>query len=587
MSLKTVGLLLAAASLVLSLSVSATSQENQARRYGDVLIEVEAPPPGNAEHGYSEFRVTISSSSSKPHSVTLSLPDSTSSSMATRSTRVEPGATVTASLFLPALPVPGGFGLAVTIDGAGQPPFPVNLPNVFSGVPSILFSQSALADTFQKRIESALKPSGSSSSGSPSFTAINSTTPPSGWSPNWLGYSRYDGIVLSGADMLSLPPAVAAAIQSYVECGGVLLVLGEWQMPETWRLRPEPGLAIPTYEMGFGQCKLLSESKSINATSLEFAEIKEAWIASRTPWESTRLHDPRGANMLFPVVDNLSIPIRGLLLMMLLFVILIGPVNLTLLSRKRKKLWLLWTVPAISLVTCIAVSAYSVFKEGLTGSSRTEVLTVLDEESHRAATIGMIAYYSPLTPGGGLHFSTDTELTAQTGSLYYYRSGSGGPLRSIDWTQDQHLVSGWISARIPSHFLVRRTEMRRERLGVRRQADGSLEITNGLGANIKELSLLDNDRRFFHSTGIPAGASLRLNRAPDPAGAVSAPHHLRRMFASDWPSINNNMVSNATSVLKPGSYLASLDGAPFIEEGLGGVKKRSWGLVYGLMKGIE
>jgi hypothetical protein len=74
----------------------------------------------------------------------------------------------------------------------------------------------------------------------------------------------------------------------------------------------------------------------------------------------------KAANGLFPVVENVAIPVRGIILVMLGFVLLIGPANLIVLSRLKRRIWMLWTIPAISLATCGLVFVYSFVREGFT-----------------------------------------------------------------------------------------------------------------------------------------------------------------------------------------------------------------------------
>ena len=61
---------------------------------------------------------------------------------------------------------------------------------------------------------------------------------------------------------------------------------------------------------------------------------------------------------------------RGLLLVVLLFAVLIGPANLFILSRKRRQIWLFWTVPLLSLLASVSVFGYAAFAEGWTGFAR-------------------------------------------------------------------------------------------------------------------------------------------------------------------------------------------------------------------------
>src|SRR5262249_26203474 len=120
--------------------------------------------------------------------------------------------------------------------------------------------------------------------------------------------------------------------------------------------------------------------------------------------------DIAAINNEFTVVEKIGIPVRGLFVLMLAFVAVIGPINLIWLARRRKKIWMLWTVPVISMVACLAVNGFALLGEGVSATSRVEAFTILDESSHLASTVGWTAFYAPITPGEGLHFSYDVEL---------------------------------------------------------------------------------------------------------------------------------------------------------------------------------
>ena len=164
-------------------------------------------------------------------------------------------------------------------------------------------------------------------------------------------------------------------------------------------------------------------------------------------------------------VSEVSVPVRGLLVLVICFAIGIGPVNVWLLSRRQKRMWLWWNVPAVSLATCLTVFGYSLISEGISGRGRTALITLLDENTHRATTMGYVSYYCPMTPSDGLHFSYDTEVVQLHSSAAVGIRHRGGRAKTIDWTNDQHLDSGWVVARVPACFAIRKSETRRERLG--------------------------------------------------------------------------------------------------------------------------
>ncbi len=554
----------------------------EAKQYGDILIDASSPPNAQRNHGYGEYRIAVSNRSLKdPHQVTLTLPQqSYSGGTVTRTITVEASSTVNVSLFT-SLALAGN-GLGVEIDGQPQRDVvAVTLGGYgYESRPAVLISKGASTRAFETRAGTVLK----NAEGKENFYAAKSETPVAEWSTNWLGYSSYDGVVLTAEEMRAMPEPAASALVRYAECGGTLLVIGSWQVPQPWRIEKEQDGALLTYNAGFGVC-MVSENAVVEGLSKpNWEAISNAWEQSQSPWapRATMTFDLASANKLFPVTENVSIPVRGLLLIMLAFVILIGPVNLFVLSKKKKRMWLLWTVPLISLLTCLAVSAYTVLSEGWGGRARYLSYTILDERSHRASTIGLNAFYAPLTPGDGLRYGTETEVTAQ-GSRFSY-SYDSTPTRAADWTEDQHLETGWVTARTPAHFMIRRSETRRERLTVTRSSDGSLSVVNGLGVPIRSLLLADEKGIVYKGSDIAAGASANLQMTSEhlATGSISG---LRSDFTGDWIGLVQRTASSS-DLVRPRTYVADLETCPFLEEGLRGVKqKKCEARVYGIMKG--
>jgi hypothetical protein len=400
-------------------------------------------------------------------------------------------------------------------------------------------SRNVDATNLHAHADKLLGTTATSRRGHKSYEIIDLGLPVSAWSTNWLGFSRYDGVVVTGDDIRQMPPAVQSALRRYVECGGALLVLGGLELPESWELRESQrsdpladSVGLVNYNIGFGQCIVSTETDTKGLKSEQWREIVDSWVKTATPWQIGWSIEE--ANHRFPVVSKgLGVPVRGLFLLILLFAVAIGPVNLIVLSRKKRRIWMLWTTPVISLITCLAVFGYATFAEGWTRHARIEGLTLLDERTHRATTIGWTAFYSSLTPGDGLHFDYETELTPQIASTPL----TGTP-RTVDWTHDQHLASGWMTARVPAHFMLRKSEVRRDRITVRRGVSDSLSVVNGLGADISQFWLANRDGAIYSGTDIPAGAEAELvSRMDLRLGRAGGTHE--KLLLKLWdPSIN-------------------------------------------------
>ena len=563
----------------------AVSDTHAGTEFGDITVTPELQPTGNTFHGYAEYRIVISNRSpDTAHQVTLILPKKVFGTPRnqirelTRSVIVGPSATVYVSLLQPSVPLASGSELGVAIDGEVQrdevllsggqhgrvggstthvsvgigisPGAPVASKG-FALSLRILISRNVDPTALHTYADKLLSPPPSGgpsvpSSGSPvprgrgstpSYETIDLGLPVSAWNTNWLGFSRYDGVIVTAEDIGQMPPDVQSALWHYVECGGALLVLGEPELPESWgvqgSLKPElptdsEGMAV--YNVGFGQYIVSPATDAKNLNQQQWRHVIASWTQTAIPWQWD--NSVEEANRIFPVVSRLGIPVRGLFLLMLLFAIAIGPVNLIVLSRKKRRIWLLWTTPVISLMTCLAVFAYATFAEGWKQVVRTEGLTILDERVRRATTIGWTAFYSALTLGEGLHFGYETELTPQISPR------NTNKILTVDWTHDQHLARGWVAARVPTHFMVRKSETRRERVTVRREANAGLRIVNGLGVDISQFWLEDRDGAIHSAIDIPAGEEVELKLRPDLR--VDSPNKSAEVFEFElWdPSIN-------------------------------------------------
>jgi hypothetical protein len=257
---------------------------------------------------------------------------------------------------------------------------------------------------------------------------------------------------------------------------------------------------------------------------------------------------------------------------MLVFVVLIGPVNIFVLAKLNRRIWLLWTIPSLSFLFCVIVFIHSLLAEGITPTTRIESITLLDQEEHRAVSLGIAAYYCPLTPGDGVHFPYEYEVIPVIRSTGIRDRGTA---KRIDNTRDQHFKSGWITARLPSHFYIRSHEPRRERIEFERNGDGSITAVNGLGTDIVQLIVSDDNGCLYSSQKIKAGERVPLIPTGSTFGKATTELTPRSLYTmGSWYGAIHDVQKKPVSMLIPGSYYAELDTAPFIREGLAGTALR-------------
>ncbi len=569
----------AALAALVAVALAATARAAVPPSAGDILVTAIPRPVVDTTHGYVEYRFTVRNTSSEhTHRVTVALPGHSDYSggllgRVSRTALVGPNTEKTLSLVQLPLYM-AGVDATVYVDGEKGEGVRLSIPSHGLGY------HHADPDEIKRIIlVSRGAPRVSHLFHSERFNLMTARDDVRSWSPNWLAYSCCDGIVVAGREVDLMPPGVRLALARYVECGGSLLVMGRPKRPLALAGGAGPVVAGGGYA-AFGRRLVAPESGSTDAVTRFCGAANETYH----PWED--LSDVLRAHERFPVVESINVPVRGMLALMLVFVIVIGPVNILVLARKRRRIWLFVTVPAASLVTCGLVFGYSIFSEGIRGRYRTLSLTVLDENVGRATTIGWTAFYSPLTPRSGLHFSLQTELTPQIYDyrdfVYSYRSPQdSGVHRTVSLAEDQHLAAGWVRARVPVAFKFRRSEDRRERLTVRRDADGPVRVVNGLGVPVRRLVLADEQGALHEAADVAPGAEATLaSRQGRPHGQA-----FRTIYTRDWLGAARDLRRTPETYLRPGMYVAFLEESPFAEKALAGaVAQRCDAIVLGISK---
>ncbi|NNM87525.1 MAG: hypothetical protein HKL95_03300 [Phycisphaerae bacterium] len=435
------------------------------------------------------------------------------------------------------------------------------------------------------------------------------------WSGQWLGYSSYAALVITQANLRAMVPRVRAAIWSYVQCGGTLLLLNgiKSDVPRVWRKWHRSGSSgIPvqakalsstlshTFAVGFGLCLEAPERAVGRWNNADWSGFSAVF---GQPIGALRMHSPATANGIFAVVRSLAPPVRSLLAILAIFAVVVGPVNLLVLGALRKRMWLYVTTPAIALLFAAAVFVYTAAVQGWSGVRRVTTFTILNQAAHQATTIGWLGYYTPLTLRHGLHFDRQTELTPEVGwgwngiQSYGYQDlhvGWGGmwrlpvSYRYINWTHGQDLSAGWVTARVPALFAVRKAAPSQAHITIGRDSTGHITAVNHLGVPVRLIWYADSDGRLFRGGPLLPGIITELQ----PAGHLPArpvQRGLRALFlSSPWPQMIATAAVSGQNSLHPNCYLAVLGDSPFMESGLAGAALRpAPSVVYGIGLGGE
>jgi len=408
------------------------------------------------------------------------------------------------------------------------------------------------------------------------------------WSDNWLALTRFDAVLVTDKELNTIPDSqpIGRALRRYVECGGILCVIGtEWKAPKEWK-EIQSSSDFTRWDAVIGTAFLLK--KPAGASEEAITTIRDKILAHSDAWTSAmrsemyygRGHyrlgggsssgffgDPRRLVEILPTSESVGVPIRAISILILVFAVLIGPVNVYVLSWKNRRIWLLWTVPVVSLLASALVLGTNFAQEGFVRYTSVSSVTILDQRREEALTFGVVGFYSTLTPRGGCVFDNGTEPTIianRSRQKYDLVSWPGG---------EQNLTNGWIQPRVPAYFGVRKaaTELRGLEF---HWTDESPTVVNQLGVDLEKLIVCSPDGTFYETEKIVAGQKTVLQKFATTDTTCQNLLAARVSQFDNWPNIAGTLSQVSTQILEPGSYLASLgeEKNPFLEPGISDAK---------------
>lgn len=394
------------------------------------------------------------------------------------------------------------------------------------------------------------------------------------WSENWLAYTRFDAVVLTDTEMIALPRAAWSGLRRYVECGGTLCVIGTtWTPPSEW------SLADSASDFGYRAVlgRVFLTSSNIDSAKSDVAKIrKDVIMLDGDRWTAAMMNDSYGSAGFFSdpsraantlsVSHSKRVPIRVISILIIVFAVLIGPVNIYVLSIKNKRIWLLWTVPAISILASALVLGTNFFREGFVKYESSSTVTILDQKRGEALSFGVLGFYSTLTPREVV-FSNDTEATVSVtrhNRMFELVNRPGG---------EQVFSGGWVQPRVPAYFGIRKAESRKERLLFQFTGEKPT-VTNQLGTDIEKLVVCSPEGKYFTAGKVVAGDKVDLVPSSDASTPISRAEMMKNLSQTywrfdGWPGVAQSLASSGTGKsLTPGSYVLQVNEQwnPFVEK---------------------
>ena len=424
--------------------------------------------------------------------------------------------------------------------------------------PSILISEGLYLDE-KNNLDYEVNTSGYHSG-----TQFGSMFYPDQMSSDWRAYLGFEHVMMSDKDWLDLDPAARSAILSAVRLGTELSIYSkagtnfrELQIktdsPASRSIPHGMGsITLPkwAHQNGFDPTELVNEMRTKYRGATRSELLTHASVTSSNP--------------LMELLGKKSFNIALVVLVLIIFGILVGPVNLFVFAKGGQRHKLFITTPIISVAASLLLLLIILFQDGIGGNGhRAVIMQVYPGENENAAYLTQQQFCRT-----GVLFGTDFETEKNTwvspvvipesrwarvhhknlgaGSRYEVQAGDNNIKHSGDWFQSRseyaHHAIGVVSTR-------GRIELKNQ--------NGAPTVQSTFDFPVSRFFYLSPTGEFWKTDQIDKGQSVTLTPASQheyTAWMIDTKKSLPAALKPDMQKIMN----------QPGHYYALTDEAPGI-----------------------
>jgi hypothetical protein len=547
--------------LLLALALPISAQETMIREVLDpvtdthveVLALFSKPSPG----GFLPVRVKIANNLKNDSRVHLAFESESDygNKLTARSSfsfDTPGGKTTTRDIIVPLSPAGdyyGGTNITTKLSGSMGLAENTIRSSIDRNQPSVLLSE-ALFTPNASLLDSALSGKFSGSRGGSNEFAAKFD--PKQLPDDWLAFSGYDSVIMTDGDWSDIPPGARNAVLSWVRLGGQLAIYAT-------STTTAAALGLPA-DAGFGSIVIKNVASDLKLDAPKVVDL----VANNPtkPRHSSNQNDFDGTWPLQRLFGEQKFQYALFIIVLIIFAILVGPVNLFVFAKSGQRHKLFITTPLISLGASLILIVLIITQDGFGGNGMRRILMEVRPDGGVNAAYLHQEQFCRTGVLTGSDFTIDTPALFQPVAIAPSRwarftSGSGskgnfdlqpsdGKLQaSGDWFQSRsehgHVLSTVISTR------------------------GRIEKTDTPGTYlstfdfpIDTLLYQDEAKQWHRANDITAGKRFTLT----PVDATMALPVLTGEINAFAP---RNQQFLKTSILRPGHFVAITTHAPGID----------------------
>lgn len=371
---------------------------------------------------------------------------------------------------------------------------------------------------------------------------------------DWRCYYGYDAILMSEQALHSISPGARTALKTWIRQGGEFVYCSQQnKIPKLFSEEENLGMGKITHSL-------------LNKTSNLDSDLTSRFIRrNNSGIRQYSLNNGFGRS--WGLVSSLapkSFESVLVILILLAFAFLVGPVNLFVFAKAGQRHRLFITTPIISLITSLILGLLVVIQDGFGGKGvRLALMEIGHGEDHNAYLIqeqisrtGLI--FSSSFDIDNKIFMTGVPIAKSNWSRYDTGSNNGNINITINETDQGHSFSGdWFQSRSQQGQLLSTIQPNRGKLTLS-GTENAPTLTSSFAFDLEEILYRDLHGKLWIADHIPSSQSVSLTSYSDNQSG----QHLKELVDQLSPS-NSKKVRQLMK--RPKSFSAKAQHAPLIE----------------------
>jgi hypothetical protein len=391
-------------------------------------------------------------------------------------------------------------------------------------------------------------------------------------SSKWESYSSLD-LAIVEVDTGLPSQAELSALLAWVRMGGVVVFSGrdanqalagmdearDWVEDRFLIGTSDSGpRGIRSYQFGFGHLLVHTDTGLLDNESVQTAVLAELRNPLRTDWTPSPRGSRGSGESLAPGIDGVgALPYRMFVTMMVIFALLVGPLNFMYMRRKGTPARLLVSIPLLAAVCSVAILAYGFLWQGVSVRADSHTVSLLDQRSGLVSATNTRSVFAGIAPGRGL-------VPGQGTGIFPLGIDIVNREKAI-YRVEQEAATSYSASFMPSRVQIRQAVLTSRTSHLRLDMTtvvGGLQVQNALDVEVTDLLVHNKDGKWYALQGesLKAGGSTTLAAISGPP-APSKPIWFTREAEQLWTFHGTDMPE-----LPRGTYSANLTRDPFVDD---------------------